>query len=96
MEGVIYRPDGTSEARTFDDENMLEGLQAAVDGHIEVINFSGTTNEGISYDIDMVINEEGKILGKEINPIATMLYQIQFGPIDVIVGNAVLMEGRIP
>lgn len=60
-------------------------LSDAVDGYIEAV----TLNESLS----MYVNEEGKIHGLMVNPIATAIFQNRFGKIDTINGNAVVTGG---
>lgn len=60
----------------------LEDLQSAVGGHIEIV----PTKNG-KY---MVVNEEGKLMGLEVNVDATKMYES--GGADFIVGNVVICE----
>lgn len=62
--------------------NMLEALQAKVDGHIEVI--------GLTERWKLIINEEGKLRGLPKNQKATRLFQSFCYTNDFIVGNAVV------
>lgn len=60
-----------------------EELREIVGGYIEVVHPKDTKKI-------MVVNEEGKLLGLELNPEATKHYG-QF-PFDVIVGNALYCD----
>ena len=62
----------------------LKELQDAVGGYIELV----TSPKGQL----MVVNEEGKFGNLEINVNATALFESWFGPLDVIVGDALLCE----
>jgi hypothetical protein len=62
----------------------LEELQAAVGGLIEL----AVLRDGR----DLWFNEEGKLIGLEVNIYATMLWQDTFGSSDVIVGNAIVTK----
>ena len=62
----------------------LEELKSFVDGWIEIVDL----RDGRL----MVVNEEGKLLGLPLNLLATVEYQKTFGPIDQIVGNALVCK----
>ncbi len=64
----------------------LDELQDFVGGYIEIIHL----NDGRI----MVINEEGKLLDLPVNLLATVQYQLSFGPIDQIYGNALVCENK--
>jgi hypothetical protein len=80
---------GFDESITVVDLDSEEGsyniLSNAVDGYIEAIRFTETLN--------MYINEEGKLNGLMVNPMATAIFQTRYGKVDIIVGNAVLTGG---
>ena len=40
----------------------------------------------------MVVNEEGKLLGLPVNLLATIPYQLSYGPVDQIYGNALVCK----
>jgi hypothetical protein len=61
----------------------LEGMQEAVGGYVEHVALDGKTH--------LWLNEEGKLVGLEVNPKATAAWRCYFGATDVIVGN-VLFE----
>lgn len=70
---------------TEDDPIPLETLQEAVGGHIECWNLDVV---GLP-DIDLWLNEEGKLKGLPLNPFATLVSGIfQFN--DAIVGDVIL------
>lgn len=60
----------------------LKRMQEAVGGYIERVSHRNRAS------IDIWVNEEGKMLGLEINPIATALSTV-FG-YDVLVGDALI------
>ena len=67
-------------------EMKLKDLQTLVAGSIELVPLSGGRF--------MCINEEGKLIGKKINEVATMICRCE-GSIpdyDFIVGTAVVLE----
>lgn len=63
-------------------EPTLEEMQEYVGGWIEIVRvkFEGK-------DCDMVVNEEGKLLGLPVNHFASIVAQ------QTIVGNAILVKG---
>ena len=64
----------------------LEEAQKFVGGLVQLIEFD---NED-----QLLINEEGKLENLPINPEATDLWVENFGPSDVIVGDALLLKGK--
>lgn len=60
----------------------LEELQAAVGGLVEL----SVLEDGM----DFWVNEEGKLMGLDVNPKATALWQHSFGPYDVIAGDVIV------
>lgn len=82
----LYRTDGrVSVIQPHGTTWSLEELQSIVGGYIEVVR----TLDGKF----MVINEEGKLKGLELNIPATRLYV--HGRRDVIVGPAVVVDSRL-
>lgn len=75
----LLKVDGTIQEHT---DNTLEGMQKAVDGYIQIIN---TKDNKL-----MVINEEGKLTGKELNETATEM--VELFPNDYIVGDVLIAE----
>lgn len=61
----------------------LEELNGFVGGYIEIVRLSKSQV--------MVVNEEGKLMGLEYNPCATLLVQIA-GHRDTIVGNVLVCD----
>ena len=57
----------------------LENLQAAVGGLIQAID--------LAPELTMWCNDEGKLMGLPVNPVATALWTRYYGETDVIVGN---------
>ena len=76
IKGIIIRTDNTWEIVEY--ENDYKYLQKVVGGLIEFVE--------IAEGIDMVINDEGKILNMDLNPLGTILYGH-----DAIVGNAIIV-----
>jgi hypothetical protein len=48
---------------------------------------------GLESNLDLWVNEEGKMNGLPVNPIATLLWMKYFGATDIIMGNAVITAG---
>lgn len=81
--GLFIGVDGTVETREFVVGDSYEVIRNAVDGWIECAM--------VQEDIDLWLNEEGKLIGLEVNPIATALFWDKYGiGTDVIVGNVLL------
>jgi hypothetical protein len=85
MEKVIsIRTDNTVEIKEVESIEY-ETLSTAVNGMIELVS--------INEDIDMWLNEEGKLIGLEPNIIATMLFYKAFSQFDVVMGNVIITGG---
>ena len=65
---------------------QLEQLQGIVGGYIEVVPVYGS-------DYYMVCDEEGKLKGKETNPLATRM--LQMSPHDCVVGTVVVVHNEL-
>ncbi len=80
---ILLKADGTNQK--YPPANgkhyTLAELQAAVGGYIEIVHL----DEGA-----LVINEEGKLHGLPLNERASELYYLHNGPVDHIVGDALL------
>ena len=88
MNASLIRTDGCGELIMPENEKnfSLEEIQKYVGGYIEIIYLEG--------DMIMVVNEEGKVMGMDINPIATFIAHENnaIRPHDCIVGDAVICE----
>lgn len=62
----------------------LDELQGFVQGYIEMV--------GIGTDHYMILNEEGKLNGLDLNVKATEIFQKHYGATDVIVGDVLLTD----
>jgi hypothetical protein len=69
----------------FDNETCYKTLSDGVGGLIECV--------AMSEQMDLWCNEEGKNEGRELNPLATRLFQEAHGQIDYIAGDAVITGG---
>ena len=63
----------------------LETLQDAVGGLIQAVDLTPS--------LTMWCNEEGKLIGLPVNPVATAMWTRYFGETDVIVGNVIFTGG---
>lgn len=85
---LLLKQDGTSRPilPKNGEDFSLEELQGFVGGLIEVINLRDRLDQ------ILVINEEGKLIGRELNSEATAIAQKNqaIHPFDVIVGDALL------
>jgi hypothetical protein len=85
MKAYIINTDGTGGVVEFDKHNSFDTLSGAVGGWIECV--------ALSDDLDMWVNEEGKLVGLPVNVIGTRMWRAAFGPTDVIVGNVIFTGG---
>ena len=77
----------------IEEETSLEKLQSLVGGYIEVHDIN---------DVQLVLNEDGKLLGLPINTEAMEYIQKEFDAhiktgglkVDVLVGNIVILKGK--
>lgn len=85
--GIVLKANGDSMVITFETDLGAQ-INRIVGGYFESIVLR--TEHG---DIDMWLNEEGKILGLPINGYATELFHMFFSNRDVIVGDVLLTGG---
>lgn len=84
---VTVSTEETSGIKLFEIGNSYEMLREAVGGWIECVR--------IRHDIDMWLNEEGKLNGLERNNFATALFWDAFGFMsDIIVGNVIFTSSN--
>jgi hypothetical protein len=67
------------------EDTELETLQDAVGGLIQAVD--------LTTSLTMWCNEEGKLIGLPVNPVATAMWTRYFGETDIIVGNVVFTGG---
>jgi hypothetical protein len=67
------------------EDTELETLQDAVGGLIQAVDLTPS--------LTMWCNEEGKLIGLPVNPVATAMWTRYFGETDIIVGNVVFTGG---
>lgn len=91
MKASLIRTDGCGELITPSNEIdfKIEELQRYVGGYIEVVTLCG--------DMIMIINENGKCMNMDINPIATFIAHENksIGVTDYIVGDVVVCHGSL-
>lgn len=78
----------TNEAKEVqlpDGESQLKELQEAVGGWVQAVDFTP--------QLTIWVNEEGKLHGLPINPMATFLWEKYFGLTDYICGNVIFTGG---
>jgi|TARA_R110000796_G_scaffold84038_3_gene183474 hypothetical protein len=68
-------------------EPTLGRAQKLVGGYVECLTVGGGDR--------LIFNEEGKILNLPINKEATKLFTDEFGKVDVICGDAILIKKAI-
>jgi hypothetical protein len=84
MKAVILKIDGTTSVAEFKSETSYAALSIAVGGYIERVRL-------LAHNIEMYLNEEGKIHRLPINEKATALWVASYGETDVICGDVVLI-----
>jgi len=67
------------------DGDELARLQVMVGGWVQCVDLENR--------VDLWCNEEGKMIGLPVNPLATMIWQVAYGPTDVMVGDVVISGG---
>ena len=83
---VIITPQSQVLIQSIEGEFVdYDTLNNGVQGWIESVSLMN--------GLTMWVNEEGKLLGLDVNPIATRLWEKMYGPTDIIVGPAVLTAG---
>ena len=83
QKGLLISVDGLIEWKEIEIGNSYELLRNAVGGWIECAN--------VEHNIDIWLNEEGKLIGLEPNRLATALFWDKWGiGTDIIVGNVFL------
>jgi|TARA_R110002051_G_scaffold19567_2_gene54388 hypothetical protein len=68
----------------------LDQLQKLVGGYIELVNLPNTKEQ-------MIINEEGKLIGLPVNETATKIFHENYPHLqdrDVICGDAIILSGK--
>ena len=86
MKALIIRTNGTKELVDFEEGTFLNTAQKAVGGWIQLVELH-------SKNIDLYLNEEGKLDGLPQNPIATALWSEDYGLTDYIVGDVIITGG---
>jgi hypothetical protein len=67
------------------EDTELETLQEAVGGLIQAVDLTPS--------LTMWCNEEGKLVGLPVNPVATAMWTRYFGESDIILGDVVFTGG---
>jgi len=84
----VIEPDGRiHDLERKAEKPTLEELHTAVGGYIEVVRI------GVR-DTLMVVNEEGRLIGLKLNPLASLLYGFERHG-EPIVGPAVLIDAKL-
>lgn len=85
MKALHIKTTGQIRVVEFENETCYRTLSDGVGGYIECV--------ALSEEMDLWCNEDGKVNGLDINPLATRIFQHHFGTIDYIAGDAVLTGG---
>jgi Domain of unknown function (DUF3846) len=86
MKAVIITTEGEKSVVEFDNDSCYEMLKNAVGGLIECVPLRAS-------GFEMWVNEEGKLMNLPQNGVGTALWNDNYGPSDVTVGNIVLTGG---
>lgn len=84
---VILTTDGLMTVEQYEDGKSYDFIKNGVGGWIECVHLANLGG------VDMWVNEEGKLDGLPVNPIATLAWIRDYGMTDVIVGNVVFTGG---
>ena len=87
LKGILIKTDNTYQVVEYED--TLETLQNYVGGYIEYVNITSYFSKEKDIDIDMIVNEEGKIIDLEYNELASIFY-----PYDYIAGDALVVATK--
>lgn len=85
MKAYIVKVDGSREIVEFEKGNSYDVLSKAVGGYIECVSFAD--------NLDMWVNEEGKLIGLPVNDYGTVFWQSIYGATDVICGDIIFTGG---
>ena len=80
---LIVKTDGTHEVKEFKVGESYDTIREGVGGWIECVELT-------KLNADMWVNEEGKLNGLGYNFFGTILWELQYGLTDIIVGDIVL------
>ena len=87
MKAVIVKTTGEKSVVEFDNSTAYKTLSGAVGGYIECVHLPETL------DLDLWVNEEGKLDGLVFNLFGTYLWVENYGKTDVIVGDVIFTSG---
>jgi hypothetical protein len=82
---IVIRTDNTFEIQDFEPGKSYQLLQAGVEGLFDCVS--------IKQNLDLWLNDSGKIDRLPMNEIGTYLYRTRFKTEDYIAGNIVLTGG---
>ena len=85
---AVIKVDGAVELHEVSADVESDFLSNAVGGWFQCVPLKSEVN-----DFYLWCNEEGKLDGLPINPVATGLWIISYGPTDVICGDVVITGG---
>jgi hypothetical protein len=83
MKAVVIRTDNSKQVVEFTNDTSYKTLSEAVGGYIECVYLHNR-------NLDLWLNEEGKITGLPVNPKATGLWMEMYGLTDMIVGDVII------
>lgn len=95
---IVIKADGNVETRELCGKPSLETLQGLVGGLIETVPlWDRYLHQGKLRDCVAFCDEEGKIKGRPVNSMATILWRVSYSPMpaldDVLVGDVIILFG---
>ena len=85
MKAYIVKVDGSREIVEFEKGKSYDVLSKAVGGYIELVRLAD--------NLDMWVNEEGKLMGLPVNEYGTVFWTNLYGATDVICGDIIFTGG---
>lgn len=82
---ITLTAEGKAQEVELAKEGRLDQLQGVVGGWVQAVDFTER--------LTIWVNEEGKLVGLPINPMATFLWEKYYGKTDVICGDVILTGG---
>jgi hypothetical protein len=82
---ITLNAEGEAREVELQEEGQLEQLQGVVGGWVQAVDFTD--------NLTIWVNEEGKLVGLPINPMATFLWEKYFGLTDFICGDVIFTGG---
>jgi len=86
MKAIVCTAEDKLSLIDFDESTSSETIRSVVDGRYDCVHLP-------TLNVDMWINDEGKLDGLAINAFGTALWVLEYGITDMIVGNVLITDG---